>query len=549
MSAAMRRITPNKINIRPDGRVIVNDKALALYLKSTFGDKYSKRIPREILDKCSKSQLLVLLHSLMLGDGHSSGGGGSSYTTASKQLRDDFTELLLKTGLSGSYTKRKAEGDTFSIYDRECVCRADNWVISVRWKQHTCAVDGAGWGNGGATKNRMVKYSGKVYCVTVPNHTLFVRRNGKSVWCGNSGYAEAARNYVLSIHKQGYPIQLMPISFEKTRPDLGADGEILTRLVNTNIRYDKVIVHSTPDLWQNFTQHDKGKYIIGYTVWETSKLHPSWAVACNRAEEVWVPCDWNMEVFRDSGVRSPLYKIPHAIDVPDLATVPEFNLDAISEDAFVFYSIFQWQERKNPYGLLSAYTAAFTGVDDVVLVLKTYKQDHAGDRAEIRNLIMDFRRFLRLEHYPKMFLVVENMSRPNMTALHKRGDAFVLLQRSEGWGLPHFEAASCGKPVITPAYGGQTEFLKDDNSYLLDYSLSPVGGMNWSPYYLGDQYWCEPNMKQAVETMQHVYHNREEARAKGLRARDYVSENFTWDKVGKMIVDRLTQIDEGRTDD
>lgn len=30
-----------------------------------------------------------------------------------------------------------------------------------------------------------VKYSGDVYCVTVPNHIIYVRRNGKSVWCGN----------------------------------------------------------------------------------------------------------------------------------------------------------------------------------------------------------------------------------------------------------------------------------------------------------------------------------------------------------------------------
>jgi hypothetical protein len=30
------------------------------------------------------------------------------------------------------------------------------------------------------------KYSGKVYDVTVPNHTLFIRRNGKTAWSGNS---------------------------------------------------------------------------------------------------------------------------------------------------------------------------------------------------------------------------------------------------------------------------------------------------------------------------------------------------------------------------
>ena len=195
--------------------------------------------------------------------------------------------------------------------------------------------------------------------------------------------------------------------------------------------------------------------------------------------------------------------------------------------------------------LISAFSAAFSVVGDVILVLKTYRHDHGGDKNTIKDLIMDFRKFVNLDHFPKMFLVVENLSKQNMLALHKRGDCFVLLQRSEGWGLPHFEAAACGNPVITPGYGGQRDFLKEDNSYLLDYTLAPVGGMNWSPYYTSDQYWCEPDMKQAIETMQHVYNNRKESKEKGGRARDYISENFTWDKIGDTIVDRLQCIDQG----
>ncbi len=36
-------------------------------------------------------------------------------------------------------------------------------------------------------KERWTKYTGKVYCITVPEtHTMYVRRNGKAVWSGNS---------------------------------------------------------------------------------------------------------------------------------------------------------------------------------------------------------------------------------------------------------------------------------------------------------------------------------------------------------------------------
>lgn len=36
----------------------------------------------------------------------------------------------------------------------------------------------------------LTKYKGKVYCLEVPNNVLYVRRNGKTVWCGNSRHAQ-----------------------------------------------------------------------------------------------------------------------------------------------------------------------------------------------------------------------------------------------------------------------------------------------------------------------------------------------------------------------
>lgn len=35
-----------------------------------------------------------------------------------------------------------------------------------------------------------INYSGKVYCIEVPNHIFYVRRNGKPVWTGNSVHAQ-----------------------------------------------------------------------------------------------------------------------------------------------------------------------------------------------------------------------------------------------------------------------------------------------------------------------------------------------------------------------
>jgi hypothetical protein len=74
----------------------------------------------------------------------------------------------------------------------------------------------------------------------------------------NSGYAAASRGNVLALHKLGIPLTLSPISFEEARPDLGADGEILNGLINKDIDYNVVLIHTTPVLHigkrANYTQ-------------------------------------------------------------------------------------------------------------------------------------------------------------------------------------------------------------------------------------------------------------------------------------------------------
>lgn len=68
-----------------------------------------------------------------------------------------------------------------------------------------------------------------------------------AVW-DRSGYAEACRNYILSIHKAGIPITVQAISFENNPPPL-ENLELSMQLQNLcarDIDYDIVIIHTTP---------------------------------------------------------------------------------------------------------------------------------------------------------------------------------------------------------------------------------------------------------------------------------------------------------------
>ena len=155
---------PDKLNFR------INSKQLYNYLKK-FGHAGDKYIPEKIKNLDS-SQLEILFNWMMKGDGYI-GNGNYEYYTKSKKLADDVQEIMTKLGYCANiYIKTKGK---FKWY-----------VISrLATKMHKVA----------AKNINKIEYSGKVYCVEVPNQTLLVRRNGKSVWGGNCAGAQAFSNF------------------------------------------------------------------------------------------------------------------------------------------------------------------------------------------------------------------------------------------------------------------------------------------------------------------------------------------------------------------
>ncbi len=127
-------------------------------------------IPKE-LKNLSKEQLKILFDWMVKGDGHRR-GKNIIYFTVSEQLANDVQEIALKLGYGCSFRKRKGGSIAFGKYKRR-----DGYVLSLT-KRKAISVnrkDGREW----------IDYDGFVYDITVPNHIIYVRRNGKAAWSGN----------------------------------------------------------------------------------------------------------------------------------------------------------------------------------------------------------------------------------------------------------------------------------------------------------------------------------------------------------------------------
>ena len=158
----------------------ITNKQLANYLKR-FGKAKEKCIPRELMN-VSKRQLNILFDAMILGDGSKTspcvGRDGYKrktriqFCSTSYQLMSDFQEILLKIGCAGNIAlrDRRNKNPIYGIY----------------------VIDKTGFETPSYSDRYIEKYDGFVYCVNVPNHVIFVRRNGKALFCGNC-YDEGKR--------------------------------------------------------------------------------------------------------------------------------------------------------------------------------------------------------------------------------------------------------------------------------------------------------------------------------------------------------------------
>lgn len=358
----------------------------------------------------------------------------------------------------------------------------------------------------------------------------------------SSGYARACREYLHCLHEKGVPLTISPVSFDVDKPDLGELGKTLQSYVRRDIPYNVNIMHLTPEHFPLYK--DKDAFNVGITIWETDRIPDVWVKHMNdNVDLVIVPCEWNKQVFEECGVTVPIGIVPYGIEMSDFEDTERLEIEGVRDDDFVFYSIFQWTERKNPLALMRCFMNAFHGRDDVVLVMKTYKSNTSEEEVnQILSLCKTVKKDFSLKESqcPRIMMIGHILSDVELVRLHNRGDCYVSTARGEGWGLGLFHAMAAGTPAISPGGSGNEAFMTPENSYLTKYGWSPVFGMYHIPWYDGTQFWVEPDQQDMIRTMKHVEANRDEAIARGQLGKKYISENFNFD----VVYDKLVNVIE-----
>jgi DNA-directed RNA polymerase beta subunit len=184
---ALEKVMPDiglKYKMNKDFNCKFSNAQINFYLRQ-FGKSIHKFLP-DWTWKLSRTQCLTLLEGLMLGDGHKT-NSHQHYYTSSKKLANDVQRLCLHAGLSGDIMKRYDAGHTTVTKDgRTITATEDSLVVHIHKTRVNPTVNHGHTHEQNIQKEYMYDFKGPVFCLQVPSEVFMVRKNGKSVWTGNS---------------------------------------------------------------------------------------------------------------------------------------------------------------------------------------------------------------------------------------------------------------------------------------------------------------------------------------------------------------------------
>jgi glycosyltransferase involved in cell wall biosynthesis len=275
-----------------------------------------------------------------------------------------------------------------------------------------------------------------------------------------------------------------------------------TSLIVVTANETRAVVGAMDDIVAN-------SYRIGMWAWEVEDFPAG--DAAQYLDEVWTGSDFVRDAIA-ARVAIPVHTVPPPLPQRSHTqppTVPaRLGVPADRPWFFFAFDYLSVAERKNPWGLIEAFTRAFSPDEGPVLVIKTMNAAKRIPDAERLRLLVHTR--------PDIVLIEEYLEADDLTALMANCTAYVSLHRAEGLGLTIAEAMAWGRPVVVSEYSGNMQFTNAANAFLVPCSPTPIPpGLDPYPAVTP---WGEPDLDVAATHLRTIITNPARAAAIGRQA-------------------------------
>ncbi len=326
---------------------------------------------------------------------------------------------------------------------------------------------------------------------------------------------------------------------------------------NNQAQYDMSLQITIPNEWKKMAPIN-----IGYTAGiETNKISPHWIQPSNQMDKIIVVSNFAKKGFENgvytaqdqrTGQQIPNFKTTTPIEVVNYpvrkSDALDINLDITTD--FNFLVVAQGGPRKNLANTLKWFVEEFKNDSNVGLICKTHlagssQIDREHTIVSINNILSQHK-----DRKCKVYVLHGDMHEGEMAALytHPKVKALVSLSHGEGFGLPIFEAAYYGLPVITTEWSGPVDFMYCPNKEgkvkphfaKVDFTLQPVQPeAHWKGVIENDMMWAYPIVLSAKSAMREVYKSHDRFRGQAKRLASHIEKEFAQEKVYEQFVEQV----------
>jgi len=378
-----------------------------------------------------------------------------------------------------------------------------------------------------------------------------------------SGYGEQSRFALRALKSREdlFDIYILPIAWGKT--GWVFENNEFRKWMDKRITETHILMQQKklqPDVSLQITIPNEFEKMcpinIGYTAGiETDKCSPQWLPKCNEMDRVLVVSNHARTSIVDTlaEAQNPQTgeKVPYRCQKPvevvwentvrhEPEEIPGFNLDYDKN----FLVVSQLGPRKNFENTVCWFVEEFIDQEVGLIVKTNFKGNSIMDFTQV-----DMHLKLLLERYKdrkcKVYLLHGDLSSGQMTSLYsnKKVSALINISHGEGFGLPIYEAAREGLPVIACGWSGHLDILHHNGkNYFtsVDYTLRPVQEQaHWKGVIEKNAMWAFADQGSYKMSLRKTLKNIDKAKKQALELQKIVNEKFSDENLFKLFCDHF----------
>lgn len=385
----------------------------------------------------------------------------------------------------------------------------------------------------------------------------------------NYSWAIVGQNIARALIKQGHDVHLFStnglIHFPADLTPYLKDWRELKehKKLKTDKSYDMQLSYTA---MLNFGSHlaNGTKNRFGIWNYETTVIPTGFAKYYKYCDKMLPSSEFAKKIFADNGVpEERLVVVPHGINVEEYSNKSIYPLKT-KKKYKILSNIAQPHIRKNIEGVFEAFGKAFTKEDDVCLVCKIHtkkikenttkpvivknkralnklnkKLESEKPKEKVMAFDIDFwgiyNKFCK--DYPKhaeVEIITEFLD--TVTPLYNACDIVFSMTRAECYWLPGVEALATDKLVVVSGWGGQLDFLNDNNSLLISGKevRAPKEMQYWTTSPLAKMF--EPSVDDAADKLKLAVKDYDNLMNKFRPVIKEQLKTMTWDNVATQII-------------